>query len=299
MRPVGRQRAYQQEHRVADWVMPGMRRAIESALRRGSAAFPMEATAQLLQHGNIARLVEQIPWESVRDAMTGEVERLLRTALIMAARQQGIPGLVVKLAEFRFDVTNPRALEWVLRHAGELVRQITDETRAAISRIIQRMFEDGVPVDQAARELRQIVGLHERYALAVDNYRRGLVAQEMEPDLLEERIAAYADRLRRNRALVIARTESIKASAMGQQELWRQARDTGLLDAERVEREWLTTPDERLCPICEPMDGQLVGLEDYFTAGDGSIVLTPPVHPQCRCAVRLHFAPLAPETASP
>ena len=291
-RRVGRRRAYQQEHLVADRIAPAMRRALEAAFRRAGEAFPVKRTAALFAQGQTFGLMTRVPWQDVVEALTADIRQLIVDGVSAAARQQSIPGVVVKQPEFRFDITNPRAIEWIRRHAAELVTRITEDQRRAVSRIIQRMFEDGVPPEQAARELRQVVGLHERYALAVDNYRRGLTEQGMDRELRDARVAQYADRLRANRARVIARTESISASAHGTQELWRQARDTGLLDESRTKREWLVTPDERLCEICEPMEGQQVGLEEPFTTGEGLLVDTPPAHVQCRCAMRLVFTPL-------
>lgn len=43
---------------------------------------------------------------------------------------------------------------------------------------------------------------------------------------------------------------------------------------------WVATPDERTCPICSALDGEV------FEVKDGEIgKTTPPVHPCCRCSV--------------
>jgi DNA recombination protein RmuC len=42
--------------------------------------------------------------------------------------------------------------------------------------------------------------------------------------------------------LNIARTETIASSTNGQQELWRQAVDKGLLDPEKTQRVWIVSP---------------------------------------------------------
>ena len=270
-----------------------MREALNRAFARLQAKLTLTRAEAVFPTGHVAQLMDALPWDVVANTLTESFEEMLRDTLRRAAFAQGrlLPNIIVrKAAAFRFDITNPRAVAWIKRHSAELVVQVTEDTRMAIRRIVQRMFEDGIPPAAAARELKSIVGLHERYAIAVDNYRRGLTAQEMEPDLIAERVDDYANRLRRQRAETIARTESITASAQGQQELWRQARDTGLLDPSRARRVWLVTPDERLCEICEPIpDNGSVGLEEYFTAGDGSLVFHPPAHVQCRCAVRLVF----------
>ena len=86
-----------------------------------------------------------------------------------------------------------------------------------------------------------------------------------------------------------ARTEIIASAHQGQKEAWQQAVDEGLLDSSETNREWITTDDDRLCPICEPMNGQIVGLGEAFLDGDGEDVEEPPVHPNCRCTVGISF----------
>ena len=278
---------------MGDAIAPSMREALNRAFARLHSRLTLTRAEAVFADGNMARLLEALPWDVVENSLTESFEEMLTATLNRAAFAQGrlLPNITVrKAAAFRFDITNPRAVAWIKRHAAGLVVQVGEDTRMAIRRIVQRMFEDGVPPAEAAREIKAIVGLHERYALAVDNYRRGLTAQRMEPELVADRVEDYANRLRRQRAETIARTESIKASAVGQQELWRQARDNGLLD-NRARRVWLPTPDSRVCEICDPIpDNGSVGLEEYFTAGDGSLVFSPPdPHPNCRCAVRLVF----------
>lgn len=64
--------------------------------------------------------------------------------------------------------------------------------------------------------------------------------------------------------------------------LWRQARARGFLGFDAKKR-WTVTADDRLCPICAPMQGIEVPLDAAFPGG----VQGPPRHPQCRCALVL------------
>lgn len=49
------------------------------------------------------------------------------------------------------------------------------------------------------------------------------------------------------------------------------------------ENKWVTVMDERVCQICEPMDGQIRGISALFVGGDGSTSSYPPIHIGCRC----------------
>lgn len=81
-----------------------------------------------------------------------------------------------------------------------------------------------------------------------------------------------------DRAEVIARTESMRVAHEGQRMLWEQAIEDGLLP-EDARRTWITTPDDRLCPICEALDGKEAEFDGEY---DDDIEL-PPAHPNCRC----------------
>jgi HK97 family phage portal protein len=74
------------------------------------------------------------------------------------------------------------------------------------------------------------------------------------------------------RAKVIARTELQEASQVGAQEQYK---------ADGVEKnQWYTAIDERVCPICAPLHGEIVPVGEKFPGG---YTHPPQTHPQCRC----------------
>ena len=84
----------------------------------------------------------------------------------------------------------------------------------------------------------------------------------------------------KTRANMIAVTETTRIYAEGNQLAWKS---TGLVEANR----WATARDDRVCPICAPLDGMIVALgENGFTTEAGDIGLTgPPAHVNCRCGL--------------
>jgi hypothetical protein len=77
----------------------------------------------------------------------------------------------------------------------------------------------------------------------------------------------------------------MQAANDGQLDAWDQAQEAGLLTGDE-KKEWITTPDDRICPICDDMDGEQVGLDEEFDV-DGDSLDGPPAHPNCRCTVGL------------
>ena len=74
------------------------------------------------------------------------------------------------------------------------------------------------------------------------------------------------------RGQMIAVTEVTRAYAEGNKIAWRES---GVTEG----MEWNTANDELVCPICGPLDGEQVPLDDKFDGGFEA----PPAHPRCRC----------------
>ncbi|KCZ71606.1 phage putative head morphogenesis protein, SPP1 gp7 family [Candidatus Methanoperedens nitroreducens] len=86
---------------------------------------------------------------------------------------------------------------------------------------------------------------------------------------LAGRITDRVDHIGIQRATVMARTETINAFTQGTIIRYQQH------DIE--ETEFITAQDERVCPVCGPLDGKVFRLDSDH--------VVPPVHPQCRCVL--------------
>jgi len=78
----------------------------------------------------------------------------------------------------------------------------------------------------------------------------------------------------KRRAKAIAQTETTRAAREGGQAGYKES---GVIE----ETEWVTVNDERVCPVCGPLDGKRAPLGGTY-AGE----LSPPAHPGCRCFER-------------
>lgn len=77
------------------------------------------------------------------------------------------------------------------------------------------------------------------------------------------------------RARLIASTETTRAYAQGNQLAWQES---GVVN----EKQWKTSVDERVCPICGPLHNKKAPLIGSFEAS-GETTDNPPAHPHCRC----------------
>lgn len=142
--------------------------------------------------------------------------------------------------DFTFDSASEFVVEWARKHAAELVTGVTETTRGRLRRIITRLSEEG-DWDSARDDIEKAIGDEDR-------------------------------------AELIARHESMSAASFGQREAWRQATEAGYLP-EDAKRTWIAVGDEKTCPICSELDGQVVGLDELYNGEFEG----PPAHVACRC----------------
>lgn len=188
-----------------------------------------------------------------------------------------------------FNKTNPNSLKFAETRAAELVTAIDAITRDSIRRAIIDAFNEQLDYRATARRIKNVVGLHPRWAEAVTNFEKKEFARLVRSGLKEEtararsieRSTRYADSLKSKRATMIARTEIQIAQNEGRQEGWNQAFEEGYVDVES-RKMWVIAQDERTCPICTELDGEIVGWNEVFSSGHE----TPGrVHPNCRCTM--------------
>jgi len=182
-----------------------------------------------------------------------------------------------------FSLRNPWTIPWLEQRTAELVTEITSTTREAIREVVADAYLQGGSASRLARTIRPLIGLRSDQIRAV--MRRSEELAGLSAAAHDRAIDAYGRKLLRQRAELIARTETVFAQAAGQDQAFRQAVEEGLVLAGAV-RVWVADPGERTCPICSDLDGKESPIGGAFE-GLGDLYELPPAHPNCRCAVVL------------
>jgi hypothetical protein len=197
---------------------------------------------------------------------------------------------------YGFNATSPSAVRNAQRYAARRVTEVSKETIAAIRALTVRGFRENIPPRELARIIagrapgtKALVGMHSIQAQAALNYRDALEAAGLASSTVNREMAKYVRRKVAERALNIARTETMTSLNHGRNAQFNTARRKGLI-AKDAEKEWIITPDERLCALCAPMAGVTVRVDKEFETARGS-VKAPPLHPSCRCTVVLRPIP--------
>lgn len=275
---------------IADRLAPKVRREFLAAIALLEGQVDLDAlitAVKMRSAESVDRILglTSLP-KKLQNAVATVVSAFEKSGLVSASQL----GDALRVS-FRFDLTNPSAVNWARRNGARLITDVSNASRETVRQLIAEGIQRGVPPEATARILRQSIGLTDRQAIAVINYRFELLENGRSADDVSRLADRYAKQLLNYRAKLISRTETIAASNEGQMQAWRQAQDKGLIQPERTRKRWDAAEDERTCEICEPMDGQTVAFEgEPFVGGDGSTADMPPIHPACRCSVGLVFA---------
>lgn len=215
-------------------------------------------------------VVQAVAFEPVlAPTMEEEAERSLDDLI-----QELDPQLHISL-----NLRDPNFQRMVDAQQARMVREVSNETRRAISNVIARAYRDGQHPYVIAPQIRQMVGLTSRQAQAVYNYRASLVKKGLRPEVVAARTDRYSERMLNRRAQTIARTETAKAATAGRIEGWRQAASHGLFDYATAEMEWSAVQDDPK-EICYQLNGSRVPLGSTWPGG----LLPGDAHPLCRCS---------------
>ena len=270
---------------------PPLRRAFEKAITLLQQSIPLEAIEYALARREVtpellARLAD-LP------AQLAPVGRVIAQAYERAA--QVTVGLLndVLGGGMSFALSDPRTTGWAAAHAGQLIREVQQETVNAVRAALADSFVSGVHPKDLSKTIRTLVGLTERQENAVMRYAEQLLADGEPVPTVMKQAQQYATKLQKQRALLVARTESSLATSAGQREAWRHAADQGWMSAERSLRRWDASRLPNMCDICsDQLNRQVVvGLDTPFMyvdrRGGQQFVMDTPAHPACQCRINL------------
>jgi len=313
-------------HKIADKVRPLLQISLTKGIISFQGKVDLNETLVGLQTGDISRVIDSVPFEEFAGEIIDLRDPMLAAAIESGEAQaaflnRSVSRLIPTIPpRFAFNTDNPRIARIIDNRMLLITNSITNETRSAIAKTVTDAFNFGQTARETTKDIADVVGMTTRQATALTNFRRNLEAENFggltdvqrrviaprtrnlnfrdaairgkfadRVGSIDAKVDKYKDRLIKDRANNIARTESIFATSAGQAEIWEQAAEEGLYDRNGARKEWIVTPDDRLCPFCEPLAGVRIPLAAQFQSDLGPVD-QPPLHPRCRCAMNLIFA---------
>lgn len=279
--------------RLANKLEPRIRREFLKAIDTIKSRTSIDEIVTALESGDPRRF-EDLVMEDFRGNVSATMQVVRGGLQDSGALEAASVPRRISPKGFIFDAHKPETVEFINRYEFGLIQGIDETTRLGLRTIFRESQISGIPNRDKAKLIRPMIGLTDQQASSVFRRVKSAEAAGMPKDKLDKLHDKISARKIKERATVIARTETIRAGNAGQDAAWKQMVDKGLIPA-NTPRVWIVADDERLCPICESLDGVEVELGgEYNTTVQHSatrqVTYTaqyPPVHPAC--ATRDHL----------
>ena len=153
---------------------PGLAKAILAAFDAQKDAVSLDALVAAIESGDVGKVLALLGLPELEAGMAGVVTALQNATFaaggaIGAAEVARITGVT-----FAFNQLNPRLITWLQTYSLGLIRQINDGTREGIRQYLVAGMQSGANPRDTAREVRSVIGLTDRQAQAVKNFRKEL-----------------------------------------------------------------------------------------------------------------------------
>jgi hypothetical protein len=249
-------------------------------LRAMTADIDMAALESAIARGDLTTINQLLV---IPSAVQQEIAQVLTPAVA-----GGMETAASVFAATDFVANNPYVLQYAEHQAATLIQYLTESQRQMVHDILARGFQVALTPQEMAAEIARMVGLLPQHALAVLNFRLGLVEQGLSQARIERLADAYASRLRQYRANNIARTETMSALNAGEQQANEVLARAGVIDTIEYVKGWLIVSSDKTCMRCRLMNGQKVEIgESFVDPSTGARLKAPPLHSSCRCITEI------------
>ena len=288
-----------------------------------------------LDLNELARLLENADFDAAYRLVQNAAERTAQ-AVNVAFINSGIStGLFLEragLIRVGFDQVNQRAVNAMANNSLRMIADFSEKQRDAARVAMTRGIREGAGPIEQARNFREVVGLTGLHADWVSSFRAGLgqvgdpgvseaqqaavlqrelrdarsdsvilrhikSGRRIPPAQIDKMVERYPERTVAYRANVIARTEALRSTHQGRQEMYRQAIARGDLDLAQLVRTWNTHMDGRERLSHAYLNQQQRGWDVPFDSLSGPIMFPgdpdAPVREtaQCRCIETVRIKP--------
>lgn len=205
--------------------------------------------------------------DTLPDELSAQLRPVIENAIAESGRVvvQVLPKAAVT-APVVFSLVNPRVGAYINNYVGQMIREVSDETVKAVQIAVNQGIITGRNPRQIARDFRSSIGLTSRQEQTVQRLRAALEKGEAgyvnslttvtdsaknavsAGKLSESQIDKIVEQTRlryvKQRTETIARTESLRATSVGQDLAIREGQITGAISNELLKR-WLYRHDTR------------------------------------------------------
>jgi hypothetical protein len=293
--------------------LPKLRNSIKLLWGKQRKYYTTTRIKTMLETGQLAPDVEQM-WQddyfkyfritgTFEKSGTYEVKQEDSTyeAAMVAALSSGGDFMTSSMqAAIGIDIAlnNNLANAWLTQRQSGLAVDFIKAQRLSAGRQLKSLIDIGESPAQVKKLMQAMTGMTPRSAENMLIRYNQLLKDGVPKFRAVTIVEAQARFLAENRALNFANTELASGFNQGAHNTVVSAIDAGAITSTRLIKRWWTAEDDRVCPLCEPLHGKVVGFETAFnTQLEQSLqqrlptnqryfsFQEPPLHNNCRCAI--------------
>ena len=271
---------------IADKYAPAFATYFLTAINKQKKALKQSDIVAAILTGNAAIIDKVLGWEKSFAEMLKMQEIFKKTAFKSAEK-------TAKILEIPFNPKMSYSFRYINEFSGLKIKNINTETYNAINELLKKSFKGELTVDETALKIKSFIGLDERRINALLNYEQALLKDGYRPAEIQKLLLQKQKEYIMERAITIARTESMSASNYGNIATYKDMVERGIITKDKYWLAWMITPDDRLCNKCRAMKSKFANIGDNFynesakSPSELVFLESPPLHPRCRCTTYL------------
>lgn len=259
---------YKKVQEIADKLDYKLRNAFLAAVNRVKSRIKTKELEEAIDSGDLAAIERVIGWDQFGEDLTDDIERY-DTEI---AEESGNATALATGSKFAMTA----GILSVLRDRAKIqALSVLMGSKDAIRDVITTGRNNAVPSGKQSKVIMQNLGLNRQQARSLENYKNGLIANNVPLGKVNQMVEQRSKALIKERAANIAQYEADFSANRGYYEMLKQGKASGMFSG--MEMLWSITPDERLCPVCRNYAGEAAPIGGAFSNG----YQHPPAHNRC------------------
>lgn len=255
---------------IAAQFRPSLQASILAAFNELRNQNSIKVIAEIYELGGVDAVLGTI--QNMNSVLSQHVLDGIDAAVLAGGRTaiQFIPAAGIVIQTYKYDTFHQPTVDFLRRYRLNLINGISNETRSAVQNTLIDQAISGANPVRVATEFRGTIGLTVNQEKAVASYRTALENLDrsalgrklrdgrfdraiinaidndtpLTPEQIDRYVNRYRERYIKYRSEVIARTESLRAVSIGQDESLKQMMEQGVLD-DGLRQFWIYAKDGR------------------------------------------------------
>lgn len=257
----------------------------------------------------IARVLDEARWNAAIQPVRDAIRRSMVQSTPYYLRALPVPPATARSLSIAFDYLSPNVITAIRQLETATLDKLNETTRATLLSATEDALRAGASPARTATAIRDAFGLAPSQLQEVENFRRALAGLDgrsirdytlrnrtvdrllakgpLTPEQIDRYTRLYREKRITQNAYTNARTAAGDAQKLANRLAWQKAIDSGVVDDNRLQRQWIGVNDDRERPSHVAMNNEIAPFGQPYSNGQ----MVPGLGEyNCRCVERFFVA---------